>query len=93
MVYLLTQAPVIVTTTRIFAVKGMRGHLALSPALPTLASFPGRNVCGLGTRLHPHALELGQVRPRSRLEIRLGLGRGGEFAALRLDSCSMFHYL
>ena len=36
MVYLLTQASVIVTTTRIFAANSMRGHLALSPALPKL---------------------------------------------------------
>ena len=34
-VYLLTQAPVIVTTTHIFVVNGMHGHLALSPVLPT----------------------------------------------------------
>ena len=33
MVYMLTQVPVIVTTTSIFAVNGMCGHL--SPALPT----------------------------------------------------------
>ena len=46
--------PVIVTTSHILAVNGMRGHLALSPALPD-------------------ALELGQVKPRTRLEIRLGL--------------------
>ena len=66
MVYLLTQASVIVTTTRIFAANSMRGHLALSPALP----------------------KLGHVRPRTRLEIRLGAtarlgsGRGGEFACV-----------
>ena len=58
MVYLLTQAPVIVTTTRIFAVNGMRGHLPLA-------------------RPYPHALELGQVRPTTRLEIRLGLRANG----------------
>ena len=34
-VYLLTQAPVIVTTTHIFVVNGMRRHLVLSLALPT----------------------------------------------------------
>ena len=53
-VYLFTQVPVIVTTTYIFTVNGMRGHLPLP-------------------RPYPHALELGQVRPRTRLEIRLGL--------------------
>ena len=42
-------------------------------------------------RPYPHALELGQVRPRTRLQIRLGLpalglgqglGRGDEFACV-----------
>ena len=47
MVYLLTQEPVVVTTTRIFAVNGMRGHL------------PGSQV--------------GQVRPRTRLQRKLTL--------------------
>ena len=67
--------PVIVTTTCIFAVNGTHGHL-----VALLIAWP-----------YAHALELGQVRPRTRLEIKLrllalrlgqGLGRRGEFACV-----------